>query len=906
MRKGLLIFTAALSFSYPGWCATSRDAATIQSRNSSQETSTSRASSSATQSRAAVSTAVTRSRPQQTASRNASVQSRAGQSRAAVQSGVVNTRGAPQSVARGRTAIISSHATQRSAGAARSAVMMPKGGARARAAATGGVVVGSNRTGAAYEQCKNAYFACMDQFCAVKDEKYRRCSCSDRIFELDEQQKILEEAAMQINDFNAGLDAVGLDAAQAAAMRKATEGELAMGDDKSAGKRILNAIMNSISGSGETKVADSGVLEQLNAVSFGSDSGLFGSDSNGQAIAANDGTALYTAVYGQCRGVVRGNCTDDALQRAVTAYLMAVESDCGTVSRMLDENKKKMTAAASESGAMLSLARIEDRRARNALNATECLDAVETAIKDEQVCGNDYKKCLDNGEFINKDTGKPFSGVINFYMLGELLTFDQGTALGDQKLTAIPHNRVFVQNFVQRNKKFADPVLGQCAEFADAVWRDYLDKAMIEIYYAQTEKVREIKNGCFDFVRECYIDGKKSITDLMKDIMEVSGAQLLPEATSLTNELCSAYVESCNKMFDEDLVANYVKKVDDTDIMTQCRNVAKECFVSYGGPGYNNFYNPSSGLFVVGHALDWFTIYTYGADMTNKIVTSPCAKKLLEIPSCAKEEVFEKVFGGFDKLVVDDCYYYGTMRPDMPDGQPSCGYNGGTLQNYIITTGLRPTGVASEMYNQVVGTLQNDCRTYVGHFVEYRLLERSSYCRHDSSTMEIECNPKKGCYNMEGFTRCFMNDPCTSTFHNPASSMSGIAVDFRFKNGESVCLSGYGARVDTTSWGVCSCWANGGRRAMSDFISCQVHIPGLTDVQTNDGNQVCPAGLVSESSILNASVKDRILNQTIGQKVCACPQGAGRPNTGPVNRMWLLTVCSNDLGSATSKRSTKQ
>ncbi|MDR2268596.1 MAG: hypothetical protein LBD94_00240, partial [Rickettsiales bacterium] len=338
------------------------------------------------------------------------------------------------------------------------------GGGRSRAAVSDAVA--STRTGASYEKCKDSYFTCMDQFCAVKNENYRRCSCSDKIHELEGQQQVLESAAEKVNEFNSGLDAVGMTVEQATAMKKASEGELAMGEDQSSGKRLLSAIMNSISGSGETKVGG-GTLEKLNSINFEGDSSAFGGEISGQQLASYNGKTLYTAIYGQCRNVVRTNCTDDALQRAVTAYLMAIENDCGTVSKMIEENRKKMTSAVRESGAMLELARVENRQNHNSADAAECLNAVEKAIKDEQVCGENYKKCLDNGEFINKDTGKPFSGVANFYELANLLTFDSGTNIADQKLASIPTNKPFVQNFVSRNKKFAEPALDKCTEIAD-------------------------------------------------------------------------------------------------------------------------------------------------------------------------------------------------------------------------------------------------------------------------------------------------------------------------------------------------------------------------------------------------------------------------------------------------------
>jgi hypothetical protein len=742
-----------------------------------------------------------------------------------------------------RAAVIAAPATRRTAVAARSATTSGPGqkqasggaaarrgagSATARAAATvaraaaedaiaespGAYAAApgvSTRTGAAYEKCKSSYFTCMDQFCAVKNEKYRRCSCSDKIYDLDEQQQVLESAAEKINEFNAGIDAVGMTAAQAGAMRQASEGELAMTADNSNSKRILNAIMNSISGSGETKIGGGG-LEKLNSVSFDGGSSMLGADSNGQALASYDGKTLYSAIYAQCRGVVRPNCTDDALQRAVTAYLMAVENDCATVSKMIGDNRKKMTAAVRESGAMMELARIDNRKNHNSSDAVECINAVETAILDEQVCGANYKKCLDNGEFIDKDTGDPFTGVTNFNELTSLLKFDESADIGSQKLTAISSNKQFVQNFVARNKKFAEPALDKCVEIADEVWSTYLDKAMIEIHYAQIAKVEEIKTGCFDIIHECYVSGRKSVTDFMKNIPNANDVLAKPSTVSLTSKLCEEYTQSCDALFGGDFVSGYIRTIDDKDITTMCRNVVKTCFESYGGDNYSNFYNPASGLFAPGSALDWFTLYEYEIEKVNVPATtnkyadsltkkgeepvSKCAKQVNSIQECVPH--LQQVFGGFDR------------GPDFKSNSNIQSYGRFSADdklsyiNIINTRNMYNTGVATEIYNLIIGNLRVQCQNYNGYFLEINKIDKESFCVEEKSTGK--CANKTSCYS--NFKESSLYTSLTESYRIGTKDEKTTKWD----GVENMCPPLYDHSVDTRSWGICSCWENGARR----------------------------------------------------------------------------------------------
>ena len=198
--------------------------------------------------------------------------------------------------------------------------------------------VSGTRTGAEYEQCKSAYFSCMDQFCQLKNDDYRRCSCSNRVFDLDEIRDVMQDANDQLTVFTENLDVVGMTAEQATAMKTASEGENALTADTSASKQLLQAIMNSIRGEDSSV---SGKYSDLNSITLAFDTAnAFGTADSGQIIATYNGQNLYNTVYPQCREAVRADCTDAQLQRAITAYLMAIEQDCNTVQSAIENQQK--------------------------------------------------------------------------------------------------------------------------------------------------------------------------------------------------------------------------------------------------------------------------------------------------------------------------------------------------------------------------------------------------------------------------------------------------------------------------------------------------------------------------------------------------------------------------------------
>ena len=697
-------------------------------------------------------------------------------------------------------------------------------------AATQQIIIPETRTGAAYEACKSAFFTCMDQFCALKNDDYRRCSCSKRVADMAKQRNALTDAGQQLTVFTENLDVVGLNAAQATAMRTASEGESALSKDTSASKALLQAIMNSISG-GDTTV--SGKYSDLNTINLSYDlTTIFSSDAN-QLIASYDGQELYSAVYPQCRRSVAADCNNASLQRAVNAYLMAIEQDCNTVQTAIDERKSQMKAAIREGSAMLDLARVENRQKHNSDDLAACINNVEAAILSEEVCGANYHKCLDNGEFIDVSTGAPITGVVKFYELGNLLTFSPGVDAANQQLSKRANNRVFVSNFEKRTKKFAEPALDKCTEIADDVWSEYLDRAMLAIYYAQQAKVSEIKQGCFDLVTTCYTDSDASITMAMAELVGSGLTVLQPDKIALTTQMCSDYVQSCNNMFDGSIIEEYVTNRQDTDTLTACRAVVKQCFDKYGGTGYENFYYPYSGLFQsnptssnVVMAGDWFTLYD---ETKGGAYTSPCAKQLTTIAPCNNPEMIEQAFGGFDRMLTKqtDADRYDQLSFTITEDAGAViryGIRNGSSSTQMRNRVLRPTGVATEIYNQIIDSLAIQCTNIQGRFVERQFIKEYLYGGKDKNNICL-WYPQDLSNNQDLITNYKKLGVMYGMFTNAGQSLDAPAIPDEWV-GENMCPRDYNLNVDSNFWGACLCWENGGRRSKNGKnATCVAELP---------------------------------------------------------------------------------
>ena len=708
-------------------------------------------------------------------------------------------------------------------------------------------VISETKTGLEYEQCKTAFFTCMDQFCQLKNDNYRRCSCSNRVFNFQDVSDNYQQVSEKLTEFSENLDVVGMTKEQATAMKTASEGEDALTEDKSASKQLLQAIMNAIKGE-DAKVG--GKYQNLNSISLSEDfSNAFGNADSGQIIASYNGATLYKAVFPRCKSVVQEDCNNASLQRAINAYLMAIEQDCNTVEAALKNQQKKLKASTYQSSAMLDLARIENRHNRNEDDIATCMTNVEAAIQSEEVCGEKYHKCLDYGQYIDITTGAPITGVVDFYKLGSLLTFKTAATIENQHLALNSANRQFVQFFENKTKKFAKDALDKCSEQADTVWQQYLDRALVDIYYMQQAKVSEIKQSCLDLVTACYTNQSTSIATAMANLTGDSSILVNPSVINLTTQMCSDYIDSCNNMFGEETITAYINNKDSTDSETACRAVVQQCFEKFGGTRYENLYYTPRGLFVPGNAIDWFTLYSYSVqdvngsnrlardfvDVTTSkeyVIVSPCAQELYKIEGCNSTEMLERVFGGFNKYTVNGKTYYSyasDTSQTVTDAENDIDIT------YFIASSTpasedritRSKGVATETYANIIDILSTQCAGLKGKFLEHQYVRRYGYNTTNS---------------------CKINSvDSTSAFFIGTDLENTLNYWYHFIPNENMCPENYAAKIDTDSWGICSCWENGRYRSKNGTAQVCMPILPITQVSTDASDPVCTAELLNET-----------------------------------------------------------
>lgn len=435
----------------------------------------------------------------------------------------------------------------------------------ARAATT--TIVETNTFGTGYNTCRDAYFTCMDQFCATANDTYRRCICSSKLAEIQSRERALGQTADQIQDFkDLNIEAINKTASEVTAMLSATAGEYAasVSKDKSDSAVTLAGISEVLSDTKSKSLSTQGTLDiagDINAIWATSD--LVG----GSNIANLTGEALYNAVHAQCSDLVNDRCESAATKKMVTsAYGMYIENDCSALISALDKKLNTANGTIRATEREMQTARLENYNAHNSSSINQCISLVRADITADTACGTDYVHCLDvTGLYLNRDTGEPIY-TANFYQLETQISLS-GDILTNNT------NRTIVAE-LNRKRTFAEKSLDTCRDLADDVWDEFMRQAITEIYQGQHERIRTVKNECLDVVNACYDEQSQSL----KDFSNVKDQLLLGSRMELSEQMCQEKLDACSNLYGGGSQGMQELLIAMHDITNQ--TIAKECKVT--------------------------------------------------------------------------------------------------------------------------------------------------------------------------------------------------------------------------------------------------------------------------------------------------------------------------------------
>lgn len=262
--------------------------------------------------------------------------------------------------------------------------------------------------------CKAQYTSCMDNFCNVLDDNQGRCSCSTNLKNYSKTEEALKQATEDLQDVAQKIQYIGLTGDEIETLFTQTEAELKMQstNDNTQLKNDLDRIKNMIVDvkAGTATATDTGISLDLTGLldfsisSTGFDlSSLFGNTTNTSSISNQRGEQLYKTATARCKASVLNSCQAQGVDISIitNAYDLEIDKQCIVYERSLNDANDQMSSTVRNAKSVLQKARLMVAQQKNAYDLRGCINALDTCMQDDFVCGSDYENCLDpTGKYI--------------------------------------------------------------------------------------------------------------------------------------------------------------------------------------------------------------------------------------------------------------------------------------------------------------------------------------------------------------------------------------------------------------------------------------------------------------------------------------------------------------------------
>jgi hypothetical protein len=426
-------------------------------------------------------------------------------------------------------------------------------------------------------------------------------------------------------------------------MVEASAGEAAaQAKDTSASQKALKSIMGKII----QTTSESKQMQSLNVINIGA-AGFESSDifdpvdmSQGSSATLKEGAALYSAALPTCIEMASEACDAEDLAIIQSAYKMAVEQDCNTVSKNYEQLRSAAGGKAKEASALLDMARLANHQERNSGDIKSCTKAMMDIINTDAVCGAGLEKCMDwTGKYVNPLTG----GAILTPSLADLA----GTLTrpsGDAKWADVAANSDMI-SFLESKKTYIEPAMADCESIRAAAWGNFVETALPQIKIAQDARLEEMRQNCTSMIGQCKSGAAKSINDFDARALSIFGVS----ADFTVGKMCSDVQTACSALMTR---ANgdgeYGKAVEKIDlaktyatILQTCNLVGKECVKRSCSDGLNDF-----GLCMFGQNRVRRILLQYDIEKNH------CKE---EVRNCIKQADEQAADGAYDSNLVKIC-----------------------------------------------------------------------------------------------------------------------------------------------------------------------------------------------------------------------------------------------------------
>ena len=408
-------------------------------------------------------------------------------------------------------------------------------------------------TGIYSQECYDAYYGCMDEFCISDNVNGGSCLCSN------DNAKYEQELA-EINEMLAEAERVS--SVEVEKIKLGSNVDIVFGggrtyDDKG------NVVYNQGNNSANTPKNKREDLMKLFEVNFNEDDD---EDVDEDNIMNKTGVALFNVADATCKVQVGADCAKDMTFLRQT-YQRQIESDCRGFANSIAQQRVAAQTAMNNAEKDVRTALKESFDSANKYNQGECMVQLKNCMMGEDACGGDWVNCV--------------SIIANENMQNQSAVSTARTKVETTKAYNITPS---VLERLESKRTICERVLDQCMAVRDNVWTAFLREVAPNLKMAELRAESNVRQSCLSEITNC-------IHTACKDDIAGKGTATMDSCLSrpdMARSFCKVQIDPCERM--EPLIWGYV--VDKLAAMRvdACTAEVKDCIYSPDrcGPDFMN------------------------------------------------------------------------------------------------------------------------------------------------------------------------------------------------------------------------------------------------------------------------------------------------------------------------------
>lgn len=395
-------------------------------------------------------------------------------------------------------------------------------------------------TGLYDQECYDAYYSCMDQFCIADNASGGSCACSDENAKYEQQlteiQDMVDEAARirteDVEKVRAGANADIIFTGE----RKYDEygniiksGELTATEKKAQNRQSLMALFDAASDDEEE--ATTGIADKT-------------------------GNALYNAAQELCTAQIPDKCSSD-LNFLTQLYSRQIVSDCrgfeNSINAKMAAAKQDLVAAQGEVRTALQ----ESFASANKYDLGTCMVEFKKCMQTDDACGAGWENCV--------------STIASENMQNNTAVSTAGTTVTTVDKYDITASTMEILN---SKRTICEKVLNQCVAVRDQVWPAFLREAAPTIKVAEAQVESKFRQSCLGTISDC-------IQTACRDDIAGKGVATMDACLArpdMARSFCKVEIDPCERM--EPQIWDYVTDKLAAMRVDACTNEVKECFTA--------------------------------------------------------------------------------------------------------------------------------------------------------------------------------------------------------------------------------------------------------------------------------------------------------------------------------------